>query len=42
MRTLAETDFRGKLKPSAENAVLKIARYAQRLTQGYSVYGGSS
>ena len=42
MRTLAETDFRGKLKPPAEKAVLKIARYAQRLTQGYSVYGGSS
>ena len=30
------------LKPPAEKAVLKIARYAQRLTQGYSVYGGSS
>ena len=42
MGTLAETDFRGNLKPPAEKAVLKIARYAQRLTQGYSVYGGSS
>ena len=42
MRTLTETDFPGKLKPPAEKAVLKIARYAQRLTQGYSVYGGSS
>ena len=42
MRTLAETDFRGKLKPPAEKAVLKIARYAQRLTQGYSVFRGSS
>ena len=42
MRTLAETDFHGNLKPPAEKAVLKIARYAQRLTQGYSVYGGSS
>ena len=42
MGMLAETDFRGKLKPPAEKAVLKIARYAQRLTQGYSVYGGIS
>ena len=42
MQTLAETDFRGKLKPPAEKAVLKIARYAQRLPQGYSAYGGSS
>ena len=33
-----ETDLRGKLKPLAEKAVLKIARCAQRLTQGYSVY----
>ena len=41
MRTLAETDFRGKIKPPVENGVLKIERYAQRLTQGYSAYGGS-
>ena len=31
--TLAETYFSGKLKPPAEKAVLKITRYAQRLTQ---------
>ena len=42
VRTLAETDFRGKLKPPTEEAVLKIERYAKRLTQGYSAYGGSS
>ena len=42
VRTLAETDFRGKLKPPTEEAVLKIKRYAKRLTQGYSAYGGSS
>ena len=39
---VSENTFRGKLKPPAEEVVLKITRYAQRLTQGYSVYGGSS
>ena len=34
-------DFRGKIEPPVEKAVLKIERYAQRLTQGYSAYGGS-
>ena len=34
-------DFRGKIEPPAEKGVLKIERYAQRLTQGYSAYGGS-
>ena len=34
-------DFRGKIEPSVEKGVLKIERYAQRLTQGYSEYGGS-
>ena len=34
-------DFRGKIKPPVEKGVLKIERYAQRLTQGYSAYGGS-
>lgn len=41
MRTLPETDVRGKIEPSVEKRVLKIERYAQRLTQGYSAYGGS-
>ena len=34
-------DFRGKIEPPVEKGVLKIERYAQRLTQGYSAYGGS-
>ena len=34
-------DFRGKSEPPVEKGVLKIERYAQRLTQGYSAYGGS-
>ena len=34
-------DFRGKIEPPVEKGVLKIERYAQRLTQGYSEYGGS-
>ena len=34
-------DFRGKIEPPVEKEVLKIERYAQRLTQGYSGYGGS-
>ena len=34
-------DFRGKIEPPVEKEVLKIERYAQRLTQGYSAYGGS-
>ena len=33
-------DFRGKSEPPVEKGVLKIERYAQRLTQGYSAYGG--
>ena len=33
--------FRGKIEPPVEKGVLKIERYAQRLTQGYSEYGGS-
>ena len=33
-------DFRGKIEPPVEKGVLKIERYAQRLTQGYSEYGG--
>ena len=41
MRTLPEADFRGKIEPPVEKGVLKIERYAQRLTQGYSAYGGS-
>ena len=41
MRTLPETDFRGKIEPPVEKGVLKIERYAQRLTQGYSADGGS-
>ena len=39
VRTQAKTaQFRGKSKLET---VLKIKRYEQRLTQGYSVYGGS-
>ena len=34
-------DFRGKIEPPVEKGVLKIERYAQRLTQGYNAYGGS-
>ena len=34
-------DFRGKIEPPVEKGVLKIEGYAQRLTQGYSAYGGS-
>ena len=34
-------DFRGKIESPVEKGVLKIERYAQRLTQGYSAYGGS-
>ena len=34
-------DFCGKIEPPVEKEVLKIERYAQRLTQGYSAYGGS-
>ena len=34
-------DFRGKIELPVEKGVLKIERYAQRLTQGYSEYGGS-
>ena len=34
-------DFRGKIEAPVEKEVLKIERYAQRLTQGYSAYGGS-
>ena len=34
-------DFRSKIEPPVEKGVLKIERYAQRLTQGYSAYGGS-
>ena len=34
-------DFRGKIEPPVEKGVLKIERYAQKLTQGYSAYGGS-
>ena len=34
-------DFRGKIEPPVEKGVLKIERYAQRLTQGYSARGGS-
>ena len=34
-------DFRGKIKPPVEKGVLKIERHAQKLTQGYSEYGGS-
>ena len=34
-------DFRGKIEPPVEKEVLKIERYAQRLTQGYSAYEGS-
>ena len=34
-------DFRGKIEPPVEKGVLKIERYAQRLTQGYSAHGGS-
>ena len=34
-------DFRGKIELPVEKEVLKIERYAQRLTQGYSAYGGS-
>ena len=34
-------DFRGKIEPPVGKGVLKIERYAQRLTQGYSAYGGS-
>ena len=33
--------FWGKIEPPVEKGVLKIERYAQRLTQGYSAYGGS-
>ena len=41
VRTLPETDFRGKIEPPVEKRVLKIERYTQRLTQEYSAYGGS-
>ena len=34
-------NFRRKIEPPVEKGVLKIERYAQRLTQGYSAYGGS-
>ena len=34
-------DFRGKIEPPVEKGVLRIERYAQRLNQGYSAYGGS-
>ena len=34
-------DFRGKIEPPVERGVLKIERYVQRLTQGYSAHGGS-
>ena len=34
-------DFRGKIEPPVEKEVLKIERYAQRLTQGYRAHGGS-
>ena len=34
-------DFHGKIEPPVEKGVLKKERYAQRLTQGYSAYGGS-
>ena len=34
-------DFRGKIEPPVEKGVLKIERYAQRLTQVYSAHGGS-
>ena len=34
-------DFRGKIEPPVERGVLKIERYAERLTQGYSAHGGS-
>ena len=34
-------NFRRKIEPPVEKGVLKIQRYAQRLTQGYSAYGGS-
>ena len=34
-------DFRGKIEPLVGKGVLKIERYAQRLTQGYSAHGGS-
>ena len=37
----SEKDFRGKIEPPVERGVLKIERYAQRLTQGYSAHGGS-
>ena len=37
----SEKDFRGKIEPPVEKGVLKIERYAQRLTQGYSAHGGS-
>ena len=40
MRTLPETDFRGKIELPIEKGVPKIESYAQRLTQGYSAYGG--
>ena len=38
---LPETDCRGKIEPPVEVVVLKIERYAQKLTQGCSAYGGS-
>lgn len=41
VRTLPETDFCGKIEPPVEKGVLKIERYAQRLTQGYSAYEDS-
>ena len=41
MRILPETDYRGKIEPPVEKGVLKVERYAQTLTQGYSSYGGS-
>ena len=33
-------DFRGKTEPPVEKEVLKVETYAQRLTQGYTTYGG--
>ena len=41
VRTVPENDFRGKIEPPVEKGALKIERFAQRLTQGYSAYRGS-
>ena len=41
VRTLPETDFQGKIEPPIQKGVPKVESYAQRLTQGYSAYGGS-